>query len=121
MTTETVERDVEFDADELEASDGTPDLDKLQTDFAFRGPVALRLLVEESASEAKLGVSQFIRKIVADKVGYSLQTNAGRTTLSDAEKKEREDKAKAAAKAERAKVAATLKAQREARESTSGK
>jgi hypothetical protein len=104
----TVEETTTIDQDELEAAEGEIDLDKLQTDFAFRGPVNLRLAVEEHAANSKLGVSQFMRKIVAEKVGYALQSNSGRTPMSDEEKAKKAEEAKQKAKDERARVKATL-------------
>ena len=108
--TQVVDMDEQIDDEQL--TDEEPDLDKLQTDFAFRGPVSLRLAVEENAKAASLGVSQYLRKVVADHIGYSLQANPGRATLSEEQKKQRAEEAKQKAKAERARIAALLKQQR---------
>lgn len=113
----------EVDEEELEA-EGEVDINKMQTDFAFRGPVALRIALEEAAHNHKMGVSQLLRKITADYVGYALQANAGRAKLSDAEKAQRAEAAKAAAKAERARVREAINAQLKARgleETSTGK
>jgi hypothetical protein len=107
-----VETETSIDAEELEAQEGEVNLDTLQTDFAFRGPVALRLVVEEKAADAKLSVTQYLRKIVADSVGYALQANPGRATQSEDEKKAKLEEAKQKAKDERAKVRATIDALR---------
>lgn len=84
------------------------DLDKLQTDFMFRGPVNLRLLVESQAEDANLNPSQYLRKIVADAVGYRLQSNSARASMSEEEKARKQEELKAKAKAERARVKALL-------------
>lgn len=119
----SVEREEEIDEDdaELESQDGEVNLDKLQTDFMFRGPVALRLLVEEHALNSKLGPAQFMRKIVADHVGYSLQRNPGRGGQTEEEKAAKLKEAQAKAKAERARIKALLDSERKAAGLTTGK
>ena len=107
---------VEMDEDEVVGQEGEPDLDKLQTDFAFRGPVNLRLMVEEKADEAKLSVTQFLKKITADAVGYALQSNPGRAVMTEEERNAKIEAAKQAAKDERARVRAVMEAQRKDKE-----
>src|ERR1044072_2163231 len=93
-----------------------PDLMKLQADFGFRGPVALRFAVEEAAASAKLLVAAWLKKVVADHVGFALPAEAATSRgLSDEEKKDREEAAKAKAKAERKATQELLKQNREAK------
>lgn len=107
--------------DEALESDGEVDLDKLQTDFMFRGPVNLRLLVESQAEDANLNPSQFLRKIVADHVGYRLQSNTARSSMSDDEKARRKAELAEKAKAERARVKALLNQARAEADISTGK
>lgn len=107
VTIVTMIADPQVDDEALEDANEV-DLDKLQTDFMFRGPVNLRLLVESQAEDAGLNPSQYLRKIVANAVGYKLQSNSARSSMSDEEKARRQEELKAKAKAERARVKALL-------------
>jgi hypothetical protein len=85
-----------------EVNGSSVDLDKIQADFAFRAPIALRMLCEEKALEEKLPLTAFLRKVVAEAMGYTLQgTENGQRKLSDEEKKARIEAQKAKDKAAR--------------------
>jgi len=96
-------------ADNGSENGSSPDLDKLMTDFAFRGPVSLRMAVETAAHEAKVPVSQFLVNTVASAVGVQVQPGKARTKMSDEQRKAREQELRDKAKAERARVQALLK------------
>lgn len=97
------------------------DLDKLQTDFMFRGPVNLRLLVEERAEDSGLNPSQFLRKLVADAVGYELQSNSARSSMSEDEKARRKAELAEKNRAERARIKALLNQKRAEADLSTGK
>jgi len=91
--------------DETSSENGTSgevDLDKIQADFSFRAPIALRMICEEKAAAAKLPLTSYLRRLVAQAEGYALQgETSSRKALTEDEKKAKEDAAKAKAKAER--------------------
>lgn len=113
MVQATVERETDetVDDDELE---GEVDLEKLQAWFpTFRAPIAMRLLLEEKAADAKLNVPQYMKKIVADHIQYALPASTSRGGVqTDEQKKAKLEEYKAKAKAERARVKAILEAER---------
>jgi hypothetical protein len=93
------------------------DLMKIPADFAFRGPIALRMVVEDKAREAKLPIAAYLKKIVADAVGFALPAEATTSRgLSEEEKKARDEAAKAKAKEERALTKRLLAESRKAAE-----
>ena len=97
------------------ASGDQPDLNKLQADFAFRGPVAMRLMVETAASQAKLPVSTFLKQIVARAVKYNLPAEATTSRgMTEEQRKARDEELKAKAKEERKRTAELLKQHRDA-------
>jgi len=128
--TDTVQSEDILDEDELaelaEAAgiSGDVDVTKLQALVpGFRAPVAMLLSLEERAAEAKLKVPSYIKKIVADHIGYSLPAAASRGTMTEEEKKARQKEYQDKAKAERARVKQLLEASKAQRTdgTTSGK
>jgi len=85
----------------VETENGTVDLDAIQADFAFRAPIALRMLAEERAADAKLPLTAYLRKVVADALGYTLQGTEAKAKLSEEEKQAKIDAQKAKDKAAR--------------------
>lgn len=89
------------------------ELDSLSTPIMISVPVGMRLKLEQlaEAEEGNPPLGSFVRDIVAESIGYELESKGrARKYASD---KERKDAAKAKADERRNKVKAILEAQRE--------